>query len=200
MNIYLEIFGYIGTALVIVSMMMTSLIKLRIINMCGGLISLVYAVFCNTWPVVVLNACLICINFVQTVRQLRGKEEVTLLSVEANDPIAQHLMRLWQKDIEKYQPDCNLYATEETERHILYVGQQAVGVLFGSKNEDLFSLQILYLVPSHRTAVMGKNVLQALRARGIHTLTSSEFYAKEPYRYLRRLGFTVCDGLLAKQI
>ena len=100
-NIYLEIFGYIGTALVIVSMMMTSLVKLRIINMCGGLISLIYAAFCNTWPVVVLNACLICINFVQTVRQLRGKEEVTLLSVEANDSTAQHLMRLWQKDVEK---------------------------------------------------------------------------------------------------
>ena len=41
-NIYLEIFGYIGTALVIISMMMTSVLKLRIINMCGGVISLIY--------------------------------------------------------------------------------------------------------------------------------------------------------------
>ena len=52
MNIWLEIFGYIGTALVIVSMMMTSVIKLRIINMCGGAISLIYALLCNAWPVV----------------------------------------------------------------------------------------------------------------------------------------------------
>lgn len=72
-NIYLEIFGYIGTALVIISMMMTSVLKLRIINMCGGVISLIYAVLTNTWPVAVLNASLVCINFVQTVRQLRKK-------------------------------------------------------------------------------------------------------------------------------
>ena len=68
--ITLEIFGYIGTALVIISMTMTNWVKFRVINMCGGLISLIYAVICNTWPVVVLNACLICINFVQTVRYL----------------------------------------------------------------------------------------------------------------------------------
>lgn len=77
MDIYLEIFGYIGTALVIISMMMTSMLKLRIINMCGGLISLIYAILRNTWPVVVLNACLITINFFQTVRQLRQKNEST---------------------------------------------------------------------------------------------------------------------------
>ena len=69
MNIYLEIFGYIGTVLVIISMMMTSFLKFRIINMCGGFISLIYAVLTNTWPVAVLNACLVCINFVQTIRQ-----------------------------------------------------------------------------------------------------------------------------------
>ena len=78
MDIYLEIFGYIGTALVIVSMMMTSMLKLRIINMCGGLISLIYAVLRNTWPVVVLNFCIIGINLFQTIRQLRQKKEDTI--------------------------------------------------------------------------------------------------------------------------
>ena len=75
MDIYLEIFGYIGTALVIVSMMMTSMLKLRIINICGGLISLVYAVLRNTWPVVVLNACLVTINLFHTVKELRQRKK-----------------------------------------------------------------------------------------------------------------------------
>ena len=72
-KIFLEIFGYIGTGLVILSMTMTSVIKLRIINMCGGVISLIYAVLCNTWPVVVLNACLISINLYHTVRYFVDK-------------------------------------------------------------------------------------------------------------------------------
>lgn len=74
-KIFLEVFGYIGTALVIISMMMTSVVKLRIINMCGGLISLIYAVLCNTWPVVVLNAFLISINMYHTVKYFIDKKK-----------------------------------------------------------------------------------------------------------------------------
>lgn len=77
MDIYLEIFGYIGTVLVVLSMLMTSMLKLRIINMCGGLISLIYAILRNTWPVAVMNFFIITINLVQTIRQLRQKDKST---------------------------------------------------------------------------------------------------------------------------
>lgn len=74
MDIYLEIFGYIGTAFVIISMMMNSMLKLRIFNMCGALISMIYAIARNTWPVAVLNFCLLAINLFQTVKELRHKK------------------------------------------------------------------------------------------------------------------------------
>ena len=62
MNIYLEIFGYIGTALIISSMMMKSINKLRILNISGSVISVIYSILSNTWPTVLLNGCLIAIN------------------------------------------------------------------------------------------------------------------------------------------
>ncbi len=154
MNIYLEIFGYVGTALVIFSMMMTSLVKLRIINMCGGLISLIYAVFCNTWPVVVLNACLICINLVQTVRQLREKENLALLSLKAEDPTVRHLFDIWKKDAKKYHPNLNLQAMKGEEVHILYVEEEAVGFFVTTRGDEQNLVKTLYLTPAHRTAVM----------------------------------------------
>lgn len=61
-SIYLEIFGYIGTALVVISMMMTSITKLRIVNMSGSVISAIYAGICGTWPIVVMNVSLFMIN------------------------------------------------------------------------------------------------------------------------------------------
>lgn len=75
MNIFLEVFGYIGTALVLLSMMMTSVVKLRVVNMAGSLISMIYAAVCHTWPVVALNLGLIVINTVQLVRPKCGKGE-----------------------------------------------------------------------------------------------------------------------------
>ena len=68
MDIYLEIVGYIGTILVVVSMMMSSLTKLRIVNICGSIISTVYAIICNTWPIAIMNICLILINLFHLVK------------------------------------------------------------------------------------------------------------------------------------
>ena len=75
MNIYLEIFGYIGTVLVIVSMMMKSIDKLRAINIAGGTISMIYSVFVNAWPIVVMNACLISINSYHLIKARLEKRE-----------------------------------------------------------------------------------------------------------------------------
>lgn len=71
MPVLLEIFGYIGTALVLLSMMMTSINKLRYVNMAGALISMIYAFLTNTWPVVFLNLGTIVINTAQLIRAKR---------------------------------------------------------------------------------------------------------------------------------
>lgn len=68
MDIFWELFGYLGTGLVLVSMMMTSVVRLRLFNIAGSVISLIYAAVCHTWPVVLLNAGLIIINTVQLLK------------------------------------------------------------------------------------------------------------------------------------
>lgn len=76
MNILLETVGYLGTALVLLSMMMTSVTRLRWLNLGGSVFSMIYAFACATWPVFVLNLCLAIINSVQLIRLGRKKEEM----------------------------------------------------------------------------------------------------------------------------
>ena len=73
MNIYLEIFGYIGTALIILSMTMKSMEKLRIFNIAGSIISIIYSVIVVAWPTVVLNVCLATINIYHLIKAYRVK-------------------------------------------------------------------------------------------------------------------------------
>jgi len=68
MNIALEGFGYLGTGLILMSMMMTSVFWLRILNLSGSVISMIYAVLTNAWPVALLNTGLIVINTIQLLR------------------------------------------------------------------------------------------------------------------------------------
>ena len=67
-NIYLELFGWLGTAFVIASMLMTNINKLRILNMTGAVISAIYSALIGAWPVVGLNVALTVINTVQLLR------------------------------------------------------------------------------------------------------------------------------------
>ena len=76
-EVLLEIFGYIGTAIVLLSFVMTDMKWMRIVNMTGGTISLIYAYLTGSMPVVVLNASIISINIIQLVRSfINAKKEV----------------------------------------------------------------------------------------------------------------------------
>ncbi|MBE5951973.1 MAG: YgjV family protein [Lachnospiraceae bacterium] len=74
MHIFWEVIGYIGTILVILSMMMTSVTKLRVINVCGAAFSTVYAVVCDAWAIVVMNVCLMAINIFHLIREYKMKK------------------------------------------------------------------------------------------------------------------------------
>ena len=89
-KLLLELFGYLGTALVLLSFIMRDIKWLRIVNISGSVISMTYALIINTMPVAVLNGSLILINAVQLARLLRKarKTEVTEQTVkEINDEI-----------------------------------------------------------------------------------------------------------------
>jgi len=75
LEVVYEIIGYVGTALVLLSMMMTSVKKLRILNICGAVLSGFYAVMTGAMPVFVLNLCLTVINAIQLIRLRNNKEE-----------------------------------------------------------------------------------------------------------------------------
>lgn len=68
MQVFLEIIGYTGSALVLLSMAMTSVTKLRRLNMLGSLVSMIYALLIHTYPVVFLNLGMIVINAIQLIR------------------------------------------------------------------------------------------------------------------------------------
>lgn len=71
MNI--ELFGYLGSFLVVASMLMNSIVKLRIINTFGCIICVIYALIIKSYPVVIMNAALALINIVKLIAYWRGK-------------------------------------------------------------------------------------------------------------------------------
>lgn len=78
MQLMFDIIGYAGTAFVLLSMMMTSITKLRIFNLCGAVLSVIYAFATKAWPVFLLNFCLTVINGIQLYRLHTLEKEETV--------------------------------------------------------------------------------------------------------------------------
>ncbi len=199
MNIYIEIFGYIGTVLVIVSMMMTSVLKLRVINICGGFISMVYSIIGGAWPVVVMNFCLIVINIFQIIKQFRQKQTFGHITVDENDASLKYFLSYYKNDIEKYFPEYTLKTQENTEIHITYIEGEPAGVLVGTRENNILNIEMDYAAPKYRDFKVAKFLFSQLSEEGITTLTANAEKGQDE-RYLKRLGFSNDGGIMKKQL
>ena len=62
MNVWVEVFGWIGSALLVVSLLQGRMLSLRIINSVASAMLVVYNILVETWPMVGMNAAVILIN------------------------------------------------------------------------------------------------------------------------------------------
>ena len=69
-KIIFEIIGYLGMGFVLVSFLLSDMKKLRIVNMVGGVLSLIYGICTSTLPTALLNASLVTINGIHLMRTL----------------------------------------------------------------------------------------------------------------------------------
>ena len=58
----IEMVGYLGSVLVVVSMLMSSVIKWGVVNTVGSGIFAVYALIIHSYPTALMNFCLVTIN------------------------------------------------------------------------------------------------------------------------------------------
>lgn len=59
---FIEYIGYAASACIVISLVMTSIIKLRIINSIGCFLFVIYGSYTGAYPVVISNAIIILIN------------------------------------------------------------------------------------------------------------------------------------------
>ena len=192
MNLYLELFGYLGTALVIISMMMSSVVRLRIINILGGIISLIYAIFTNTMPVVVLNATLITINTVQVIRFYRCRTPFSVVPVHRGDAALSRLLSVAGKELERYFPNAREDIERASDAYIVFQATAAVGVFVGEREGDAVRVFVDYVLPAYRDLSVARYLFPRLREAGVRRLVASADTLPEHEKYLNKMGFVLC--------
>ena len=198
-KILLEAFGYLGTAFVLLSMLMTSVVKLRIFNLTGSVISVIYAFLSGTWPVVVLNFCLSIINVGQLIRLNKTKVEFTYVQAGADDKLLGHFLEANQGDIQKYFPGYAYTPGEDTQVHMVFDGMEAVGVMIGQRQGNTFVSELDYVTAKYRDCSIAKFLFTRLGEVGYGQVCEAGG-TRLHEQYLEKMGFTQENGVFNKTI
>ena len=99
-----ELIGYIGSALVLISFLMASVIKLRIINTIGSLISVIYSLIISAYPTALMNAALVCINIYYLIQYMRLDRNYTVVKTTINESSITYFLGQINSDLLTYFP------------------------------------------------------------------------------------------------
>ena len=67
-HMIIELVGYISSILVLIAFLMSSVVKLRIVNSIGSFMFAVYALLIQSYPTALMNFCLVGINIYYLLR------------------------------------------------------------------------------------------------------------------------------------
>jgi hypothetical protein len=188
-----EVIGYAGSALIVLSLMMHSVLRLRWINLVGAAIFTVYGVLIAAPPVWVVNAAIVVID-IYHLTQLKSDRREAFEMLEV-DPAATYLTRFlaFHRDgIARFQPEFD--GIDPAHRVFLVLRDlMPVGVLaVGRPDADGTAVVDLdYVIPGYRDLRPGSFLFKrgtAKAALGVDRLVS-EPGAPAHQRYLAKMGF-----------
>lgn len=199
-SVMIEVFGYIGSALVVVSMLMSSIVKLRVINTIGSIISGIYAVICGAFPLALMNFCLITINAVSLYKLLRTKQSYDLVAGNADDAMAAYLIKRYTEDIRAYFPDLDRYDLDGKRLYMVCCDGAPAGILLGEEKDGVFDVLIDYSTPAYRDCSVGAYLYSRLPSEHIKALRFSQKATDTHIAYMKKMGFTEEAGIFVKKL
>lgn len=194
---FYEIIGYVASVLVAVSLMMSSILRLRVINLLGAICFTVYGLLIQAYPVAAVNFFIILVNLYYLHGLLKQTEKFTLLEVQSDDSYLAYFLRFYHAEIQKFIPSFKHQPSENALSFFILRDMVPAGLFIGQRKDDsALLIDLDFVIPGYRDLKIGRYVYQQQAAflleRGIDTLYSrpgNPTHAK----YLRQMGFHPVD-------
>jgi cell division protein FtsL len=103
-HFFLNLFGYAASALIAVSLMMSSILRLRLINLAGAASFAIYGLLIHAYPVAILNSAIVLVNVYHLTRMLHAREYFQLLKLRPEADYLKYFLNFYRADITRLLP------------------------------------------------------------------------------------------------
>jgi hypothetical protein len=203
-DIIIEWIGYLGSIIIAISLMMSSIIKLRWYNLIGASIFSAYGFIIGSMPVAFLNLFISLINIYYLTRIYRQKDFLKILHIRSENKYLDFFMDYYHNDINIFFPGFyetfknHVYDSKSFLCFLVIRNAAVAGIFIGKKvNEDELFIEIDFAIPEYRDLKTGKYIYMQ-NQRYFENLGIRRFRANprsvKHYNYLKKMGFTEETG------
>ncbi len=188
-----ELIGYAASALVAVSLLTSNVLRLRVLNLAGALVFVVYAGLTRAWPVLAVNLFVAGIDLWHIVALKARKDVFKLMEVGTGDPLLKNFLAYHARGIWQFFPDFDLAALEKPRCVFILRNLLPVGLFVYTERPPEIRIHLDYVAEDYRDLKSARYLFN--RPGNAETFgCCAEFTAlsgsPRHAAYLRRVGFT----------
>lgn len=188
-----DLWGIAASLVIVTSLLMKSVLRLRMIGLVGASMMVVYGILLHSVPVVGLNSINVCIHLYYIRQMLRAKHYFKLLEVDRNSSYLTSFLEFYRSDIAKFFPTFEYRPDRADVVYLILRNLQPVGLFVMERDASGRALVKLdYVILGYRDLKAGQFLYQELADqlpnRNVTTLYSVP--GDEVHQgYLKRMGF-----------
>ncbi len=195
-HFYIELVGYVASALIALSMMVSSLWRLRLINLTGAVAFTIYGLLIGSIPVALMNGLIVLVNAHYLLRMQRMKEYFHVISFQPDSDYLRYFLRFYAEDIRIFYPGFEYRPSENEMALFILRDSTPAGVFIAEeKPRGVLHVRLDYAIARFRDFKIGRFlfVTQAdfFRERGIREIVVCPQHA-DVRTYLLKVGFEPC--------
>ncbi len=190
---WVEWVGYTASLLVLISLMMASILRLRILNLIGATVFCIYGLLIHSYPVAGMNFLIVLSNVYYLFKLRKVKEEFILMETSKNSTFLKRFIEINYKEIQSFFPNF-VFKEEEHSISFYILRDTTVAGLFMANHYDDHTLKIVldYVTPEYRDFKVGNYIHQQLvdyfTTKGYRRLLCESKNATH-IKYLEKMGY-----------
>lgn len=201
-----EIVGYVASVIIVTSLTMRSVLRLRLIGLAGSVTFFAYGILIGSIPIAITNVVIIAIH-AYFLRKLLGRNELfSVLRVKPGSLYLERFLEFHAAQIQEFQPGFEYSAGAETLPVFILRDMVPAGLLIAEPREDgSLEIRLDYATPQYRDFKLGRFVYSDdSRIFGQPTCAWSDPWSERHTSYLEKMGFEATErygrGVLERQM
>lgn len=186
--------GYAASLIILVSLLMTNVFRLRLINGIGSVLFAAYGWLIGSWPVCLINAVIAGIDGWYLLQSLRYSAYFDLQPAESVG--GEYLKRFFlfhERELVKYAPGLTLEDLQSACTCLIFRNMLPVGVFSYRQNGPEAEIVIDFMIPEYRDFKAGRYLYRTKRMffkeRGIKRFHAVARHPSQP-KYYQKNGFS----------